>query len=495
MLSSVEKDRLFLSKHTEAKKKSRFGQYLTPKRVADFMASLFVNKGGHCRLLDAGAGIGSLSVSFLDHWVSGKLQFDKVDVDAFEIDTALHPYLSRAFEKYQMQSGFHSMISGEDYILASARSLAGDLFGTPGPGYSHAVLNPPYKKLTSTSLHRHVLRRVGIETVNLYSAFVALAVAQMASGGQVVAIIPRSFCNGPYYRPFRDFILSRVAIRHLHLFTSRNTVFQDDKVLQENIILLLERDAPQGSVIISTSTDDRFADMTIHEHEFDRIVSTGDLERIISIPTSPEPCAIELSSNVHHTLSDLGIKVSTGPVIDFRLKEHVHDLPGPGTVPLLYPGHFVGQKTIWPNTVMKKPNAIKRNQVTEKWLYPNGYYCVVRRFSSKEERRRIVASVVDPRAFDSAQMLGFENHLNVFHDNKRGLSEPMARGLAMFLNTTAIDLYFRMFNGHTQVNAADLRRMKYPSRETIIQLGMWAMRMKDEVTQSEIDEKLGDVIE
>ena len=31
-------------------------------------------------------------------------------------------------------------------------------------------------------------------------------------------------------------------------------------------------------------------------------------------------------------------------------------------------------------------------------------------------------------------MLGFENHLNVFHENKRGLPEALARGLAVFLN-------------------------------------------------------------
>jgi adenine-specific DNA-methyltransferase len=44
---------------------------------------------------------------------------------------------------------------------------------------------------------------------------------------------------------------------------------------------------------------------------------------------------------------------------------------------------------------LKNPNAIERNDDTEKWLYPTGCYCVVRRFSSKEERRRIVASVVE----------------------------------------------------------------------------------------------------
>jgi hypothetical protein len=201
---------------------------------------------------------------------------------------------------------------------------------------------------------------------------------------------------------------------------------------------------------------------------------------------------IELSSTVRYTLANLGITVSTGPVVDFRLKEHLRDTPGPGTVPLLYPGHFASSGTTWPIEGMKKPNAIERNPETEKWLYPNGFYCVVRRFSSKEEARRIVASVVDPDTFGDATVLGFENHLNVFHENRRGLPQALARGLTVFLSTTAVDEAFRRFSGHTQVNATDLKLMKYPNRDVLTQMGEWAMQ-KGVLTQSMIDDHIGAV--
>jgi hypothetical protein len=70
-------------------------------------------------------------------------------------------------------------------------------------------------------------------------------------------------------------------------------------------------------------------------------------------------------------------------------------------------------------------------------------------------------------------MLGFENHLNVFHVKKHGLPEPLAYGLAAFLNTCAVDDFFRRFNGHTQVNATDLRLMKYLNRSHLSTLGQW----------------------
>lgn len=458
------------------------------------MASLFPDGTGDCRLLDAGAGIGSLSAAFLDRWRSGGLSFSRVTVDAFELDAALMGHLASTLERYNHKGDFVANIRQEDFILAAVETLEGNLFSPPIGRYSHAILNPPYKKINSNSAHRLALRRVSIETVNLYSAFVALAVAQAAPGGQIVAIIPRSFCNGPYYRPFRDFILERAAVRHMHLFESRSKAFKDDEVLQENIIIRLERGGQQGPVTVTTSTDDTFADLVTHEHPFDRIVFPDDPERFIHVPTSPEKNAIELSEEIRYTLADLGIKVSTGPVVDFRLKEHLRDMPGEGTVPLLYPGHFSSTGTTWPIEGMKKPNAIERNTNTEKWLYPSGFYCVVRRFSSKEEKRRIVASVVEPSAFGGVTVLGFENHLNLFHENKRGLPEALARGLAVFLNTTAVDENFRRFNGHTQVNATDLKLMKYPSRETLIELGEWAMQQRT-LTQEQIDAKLGTLTE
>ena len=164
-------------------------------------------------------------------------------------------------------------------------------------------------------------------------------------------------------------------------------------------------------------------------------------------------------------------------------------MPEEGAVPLIYPNHLRMTGTVWPVAGFKKPNAIMHNHQTEKWLYPNGFYCAVRRFSSKEEKHRVVASVVDPAAFGQHSVLGFENHINLLHEDKHGLPETLARGLALFLNTTAVDEQFRRFNGHTQVNATDLKLMQYPSRDALIQLGTWAME-QGTLTQDQMDARL-----
>lgn len=487
MVTGVKQSQQTTEKAVERQRKAQLGQFFTPPAIADFMASLFTPGSTNCcRLLDAGAGVGALSAAFLERWISGGFNFQRVELDAFEIDQTLHSSLAQTLAAYQQHPDFAPTIHPNDFIPAAADWLSGNLFATALPQYTHAILNPPYKKIRSDSPHRLALRQAGIETVNLYSAFVALALALLGEGGQLVAIIPRSFCNGPYYRPFRELVLGQAAIRHIHLFESRTQAFKDDAVLQENIIIRLERGCSQGPVTVSTSTDDTLADLATHQYPFAQIVLPGDPERFIHVPTSPDRDVLTTATVVQHSVADLGIKVSTGPVIDFRVKPYLRAMPEADTVPLIYPMHCVDGSTVWPVPNAKKPNAIQRHIDTDKWLYASGFYCVVRRFSSKEERRRITAWVVDPATFGDAPMLGFENHLNVFHINRGGLPQPLAHGLALFLNTTAVDNHFRRFNGHTQVNATDLRLIKYPSLAILTKLGEWAMH-QPKLTQDLID--------
>jgi len=453
---------------------------MTPPSVAEFMASLFeLPSQGVIRVLDAGAGQGALTLAFI------KRAPDKVCIaaTAFEFDNQIMPDLRANLSALSQRINIDCELIEGDFIEEAANRIC---FGK-GERYNRAILNPPYKKIGKDSQHRALLRAAGLETVNLYSGFVGLALELLEAGGELVAIIPRSFCNGLYYQPFRRFILSRAAIRHIHLFNARNKTFKHDGVLQENIIIKLVRGVKQGAVTVSTSTDGNFIDLSQKQHAFARIVYPDDSNEFIHIPTGDDEHLLE-GGSFSHSLSDLGLTVSTGPVVDFRLREDLRSDPEHGAVPLLYPGHFGADGLQWPKLGFKKPNAIRDTMATRKWLYPNGFYAVVRRFSSKEERKRIVANVIDPARLP-ALMIGIENHINVFHAKRQPIPEAVARGLAVYLNATAVDNYFRRFNGHTQVNATDLRAMRYPSRDVIIELGQWA-KGSPGLSQVEIDERI-----
>lgn len=491
----LDQKRIELNKYLE--NKAELGQYLTPVSIARFMASFFdKDKLNNSKILDAGAGIGVLTASLLERAIKEHELPIECECTLIEVDDILGNRIKDTLALFKNDIKLKENIISTDFIHWASELIdnQSNIFQEELPLYSIAILNPPYKKIRSNSAHRKALSMVGIETVNLYSAFVALAINMLQNNGQLVAIIPRSFCNGAYYRPFRELILNEAAIKQIHLFKSRNKAFKDDEVLQENIIIFLEKNALQGDVKISDSTDDSLNDYSEELYPFEKIVEPNDDEKFFRIPSFENESSLKIPEAIRYKLDDLGVNVSTGPVVSFRTKDNLKMIPEENTVPLLYPTHITNEGVEWVKLNHKKPNAILRNLDTEKWLYPMGYYLILRRRSAKEEKKRIISAVIEPDMFDGAEVIGIENGLNIIHSNKRGLTKNLALGLDIYLKSTFADNYFRSFNGSTQVNATDLRTMLFPSRETLIELGKWRVQLNYIPSQEEIDDKLGEIL-
>jgi adenine-specific DNA-methyltransferase len=203
------------------------------------------------------------------------------------------------------------------------------------------------------------------------------------------------------------------------------------------------------------------------ELSYEEVVHPNDPEMFIHV--SPDDTGTQLREMMKVlpcTLDDLGLTVSTGRVVHFRATQYLREEPGQDTVPLIWPTHFRDGRIEWPKPG-KKPNALFSGKPTADLLVPNGNYVLVRRFSAKEEKRRVVAAVYEANGADA---VGFENHLNYYHREGRGIELAVARGLAAYLNSTFVDSFFRQFNGHTQVNATDLRSIRYPESEQLKRL-------------------------
>lgn len=473
-------------------RKEELGQFLTPVPIADFMASLFAPLPNVVRMLDAGAGAGALTSAFVSRLCEKDEGVRAVEATLFEIDPLIQDPLAEAMNDCQricVEAGirFSFTIHAADFIQEMSDRLADNLFGTKPPAFDAAIVNPPYRKIGTDSAERRGLRSVGIETSNLYAGFIALIQRLLVPGGQLVGITPRSFCNGPYFRSFREDFLSNLEIQRIHIFESRGAAFRGDNVLQENIIFHAIKGRKQPRELIISSSSGEHGDTVVETIiPFAEVVHKHDTEKFIHIPSaSGHVAAKEAMDNLHTSLASLGLTVSTGPVVDFRLKDAIRWQPEKGTVPLLYSCHFNGGTVHWPKPNARKPNAILDNETTRPWLVKSGVYLLTKRFTSKEERRRLVACLFDPKDLD-AEWLGIENHLNYFHANGRGLDRNLAIGLFAFLNSTVVDQYFRRFSGHTQVNATDLRRLPYPDRKTLQAMGAEMKRLDE--PQQKIDE-------
>jgi adenine-specific DNA-methyltransferase len=323
------------------------GQFLTPSHVADFMASLFDVLPASVRMIDAGAGAGALIAAFVRRACMEGSGVESIHATAYELDPLILPALRETLatcESLCQKSGitFTTSIHPTDFILDMAEKLSGDLFRGAPPSFNVAIVNPPYKKITTNSHERLALCAVELETSNLYTGFLGLLAHLLEDQGQLVAITPRSFCNGPYFRPFRLRFLERMKIQRLHVFDSRDNTFRDDGVLQENIVFHTIRASVQSpTVVVSSSSGNSGAAMTAKRFPFTEIVHPNDPERFIHVPADAEHAtATAMLSKLPATLASLGVTVSTGRVVDFRLKDALRLAPVTGTVPLLYPCHF-----------------------------------------------------------------------------------------------------------------------------------------------------------
>lgn len=491
LLEYLDRARVDTSARLDSKRRTKLGQFFTPAVTARLMASMFTSPPLTLSLLDAGAGIGLLTAAFVADVCRRETKPDRLSVTAFELDETLGSQLEETLEACReicvgAGVGFDFEIRHEDFIAAAAESLRGDLFGSALPRFDCAILNPPYRKITTDSRERRLLRTIGIETSNLYTAFLALVAGLLKPGGELVAITPRSFCNGPYFRSFRRSFLASMALREVHVFASRDDAFRDDAVLQETVIFRATKNAAPDIVTITSSTGPGSDDAHSRVVAYDHVVRPDDPDAFIRLV--PDDSGSEIAERIESlpsSLDDLGLTVSTGRVVEFRATEHLRDTPGPDTAPLIYPRHFGANGYVeWPNSSNQKPNALARTVASEGLLVPAGTYVLVRRFSAKEERRRVVASIYDADRV-SPLPVGFENHLNYYHRAGNGLPMAVARGLAAFLNSTSVDTYFRQFNGHTQVNATDLRSLRYPALDELLELGEHIG--DDNPTQADID--------
>jgi adenine-specific DNA-methyltransferase len=222
--------------------------------------------------------------------------------------------------------------------------LGDNLFVTKPPAFDAAIVNPPYRKIGTDSVERRNLRHVGVETSNLYAGFIALIQRLLVPGGQLVGITPRSFCNGPYFRSFREDFLDNLEVHRLHVFESRGAAFREDSVLQENIIFHAVKGRKQPHQLVISSSSGEHGDIVAEKVvPFAEIVHKNDAEKFIHIPSaSGHAAAKKTMDGLHSTLASLGVRVSTGRVVEFRLKDTLRWKPEKGTVPLLYPCHFNG---------------------------------------------------------------------------------------------------------------------------------------------------------
>lgn len=489
LLARAERNRVAALSGLDPKSQDSLGQFFTPARAAALIASMpRLPHAGRIRVLDPGAGSGMLTAGLVARVTSERPDL-AVHVVAVECDETVLPQLRDTLAVCEAvgDGRVTCELLTDDFIAASTGIGRNEQLS----GFDLVIQNPPYAKLAASAPARAAVRAAGTDAPNLYAAFLTLGTLALDPGGQLVAITPRSFCNGPYFGAFRAYLLDQIALDRVHVFGSRSTVFADTGVLQENVIFSGTKGGARETVQLSTSNghEDDAAHRSVRYAD---VIHPDDPHRFIRIATNDDDIAVaERMLSLPDTLASLGITASTGRVVDFRSRHCLLTEAAPDAAPLVYPGNIRGGQVTWPRPINKPQWYRVVAERDDKLLVPEGWYCVVKRFSSKEERRRIVAAVWSPEKVPGP--VAFENHVNVFHVRGGGLDRDIALGLSVWLNSSLVDKFFRTFSGHTQVNATDLRAMRFPDADSLRQMGLLAPDRLPE--QADIDDMVDKVLD
>lgn len=471
------------------------GHFGTAPGIADFMAGMFTRTAGEeIRILDAGAGVGTLSAAlcqrFLQQRTSAHLFFE-----LWENDLRLEPRLRQTMELCRAalrDSGgqMDFVVRTGDFILEhSEPSLFRE---TPIDAFDLAIMNPPYFKVRKDSEMARAMAHVVYGQPNVYAFFMAVAAELLAAGGELVAITPRSYFNGPYFKRFRKWFFDRMTARRIHIFESRDTAFREDHVLQENVILLAEKGGRPRDVVLTSSRDRSFKSNVEQTLPYVSVIEDASGDHLVRVATNAlEQEIVDVVDRLPRRFRDLPFKISTGPVVTFRATGFLCVDRCEDTAPLLWM-HNIRAFAMHFGPKNGKPMHIRANDESRRLLLPAKRYVLLKRFTAKEERRRLVAGIVE--STDSySPLLGLENHLNYVYMPDGELSQEESLGLAALLNSRLIDRYFRAISGNTQVNAAEIRSMPVPDIETIRQIGTLIAACGD-TTPATVERVVGEAI-
>lgn len=481
---------------SEAHKKA-FGQYFTPAELGAYLASLSTFTGSEARLLDPGSGTGVLTCALAEHLLHVCPTLTTLHLDAYELDAGVLPYTQTALAylgQWLAARGvmLHAKLHAQDFILATAE--VGQLaFAPAAPLYDVVIANPPYFKLGKDDARNVRLRP--LDQPNIYALFVVQAARLTRPGGELLFLVPRSFCSGPYFERFRAFLYDQFRLDQFHLFHARDKAFKKDAVLQENIIFKATR-LPQATqqnypVLVSSSTGTHdLARASRLACRLDEIVDLGSREKVLFLPTTEaERALIAEFKTWRHRLHDFGMEVSTGPVVAFRTTAYLREAAGSGHVPLFWIDHVRRGQINW-------PNARDRQQYLDEaggkkvGLLPVRNYVLLRRFSAKDDKHRLIAAPLLAADWNQYAAVGLENKLNYLYARRGQLTDVQTVGIAALLNSNLYDAFFRIFNGNTQVSATEARALPMPELATIEEIGRQVLGLGQQATDAIVNDVL-----
>ena len=471
MLEKVveQTDKYIESMPREERKK--YGQFFTSMETARFMAEMYniPNNINKVSVLDAGAGSGILSCALIERLETID-NIQEIELTCYENDSNVLPLLESNLNYCRENSNkkITIFIFEENYILSQYLDFNHMIGCNPEPKkYEFVIGNPPYMKISKNAPEAAAMPEVCYGAPNLYFIFAAMGLFNLKDDGEMVYIIPRSWTSGAYFKHFRKYFLTEGKLEHIHLFVSRSKVFDKENVLQETIIVKARKTKyiPETVTITSSQSNSDFDDITSLTVPYNLVVSGNDFY-VYLVTDENEVNVLKRLHKFDKTLPEIGVKMKTGLTVDFRNKEILRDEEEEGAIPLFYSQHIKQGNVQFP--IEKEHQYVVTNQ--KGLIQENKNYLFVKRFTTKEESRRLQCGVYLAKDYPQYRKISTQNKINFIDGVLTEMSECLVYGLYVLFNSTLYDEYYRILNGSTQVNSTEINSMPVPDLECVQEL-------------------------
>lgn len=462
------------------KERKKYGQFFTSMETARFMAGMY-NIPNHLTkvsVLDAGAGSGILSCAFIERLETID-SVQEIELTCYENDSNVLPLLESNLKycRENAKKKITIIVLKDNYILSQYLDFNHMLGGNPEPKkYDFVIGNPPYMKIAKNAPEAKAMPEVCYGAPNLYFIFAAMGLFNLKDDGEMVYIIPRSWTSGAYFKRFREYFLTEGKLEHIHLFVSRSKVFDKESVLQETIIVKIRKTKRMQETVTITSSQSNndFDNITSLTVPYSLVVSGKDFY-VYLVTDENEVCVLKRLHQFNKTLPEIGVKMKTGLTVDFRNKEILRDEEEEGAIPLFYSQHIKQGKVQFP--IKKQHEYVVTNQ--KGLMQDNKNYLFVKRFTAKEEPRRLQCGIYLAKEHPQYKKISTQNKINFVDGLLTEMSECLVYGLYVLFNSTLYDEYYRILNGSTQVNSTEINSMPVPDLECVKEMGRKLMKSMD----------------